>query len=99
MAFSPPPKTSGKAYSRSTTQGDVLTGRFWVTYLEWKPAAADDPFVVQDADGETLAEDTADSVSRKVFPIFGWVTDLTLTTMVGSAIARFGSYPHLAERR
>ncbi len=99
MAFSPPPKTSRKAYSRSTTQGNVLTGRFWVTYVEWKPVAANDEFQMQDSAGEILGEDTADSVSRKIFPIFGWVEDLTLTTMTGSAIVRFGSYPHLAERR
>lgn len=89
-----------KAYTRTTTQGDVLTGTFWVTYIEWLPAAENDDLQVQDTAGYIVAEDKADSVSRKCFPVFGLVTNLTPNILDGgSVIVRLGSSPNLSHFR
>ena len=92
MAFS---VTDGsKAFTRSTVEGDTLTGTFWISYIEWLPSAENDDFEAQDDDDKVLAEDKADSVSRKIFPIMGLVTDLELTVMDGgSVIVRLSSTP------
>lgn len=85
-----------RAYTRTTTQADVLTGTFWISYIEWLPSAANDDLQIQDNAGYVIAEDKADSVSRKIFPIMGLVTNLSPNILDGgSVIVRLGSYPQL----
>ncbi len=95
MAFS---ITDGsKAYTRSSTEGDVLTGTFWVRQIDWLPAADGNTLVVDDGDDEIVAEGAAftENLTPVFFEVNGLVTDLTLRTLDGasSVIVRLISTP------
>ena len=94
MAFS---VTDGsKAYTRSSTLNDTLTGTFWIRKIEWLPAADTNTLVISDADADIVAEGAA--FTENLHPIFfdvqAIVTDLKITTIGGgSVIVRLGSTP------
>ena len=74
----------GAGKYKSSLEGDVLSGTFFVEWIEWlnkSAIAGDDLLVVDDGDNDIQAG-VADATNfQQLYPVLGYYTDPTLSVL------------------
>lgn len=74
----------GAGKFKSSTVTDVLTGTYYIEWIEWisKAATGGDDLLVSDGDANDIQPGVADGANfHQLYPIGGYYTDPTLTTL------------------